>query len=200
MSNPLIDKNHPLILASASPRRSQLLEQIGLPFTVIPSYIEEEDDDSDPVGSTLLLAEHKAKTVFQKRKRQWILGADTVVVIEKEILGQPGNRDEARYMLRRLSGQTHDVITGFCILNPIGRVVHSEAVTTIVEFKELEAGEIEAYVTTGEPFGKAGAYAIQGIGGFMVKCIQGSYTNVVGLPICPLVTALKRIKAIASFP
>ena len=200
MSFPLIDENNPLILASASPRRRQLLEQIGLPFAAIPSHIEEEDDDSDPIGNTLLLSEHKARAVFQKRKRQWILGADTVVVIEKEILGQPRDEDEAQNMLGRLSGRSHEVITGFCILSPTGLTVHAEAVITTVAFKELSAGEIEASIATGEPFGKAGGYAIQGIGGFIVTGIHGSYTNVVGLPISSLVTALLGIKALASFP
>jgi len=200
MSFPLIDKNNPLILASASPRRKQLLEQVGLPFISIPSHIEENEDGKDPVQHTLLLSENKAKAVFQDSKGQWILGADTVVVIENEILGKPETQTEALSMLGYLSGKSHEVITGFCVLNPSGRIAHSEAVSTIVEFKDLRRDEIESYVATGEPFGKAGSYAIQGIGAFLIKGIQGSYTNVVGLPISDLISALEKIGALGSFP
>ena len=200
MSFPLIDKNHPLILASASPRRKQLLEQIGLPFISMPSHIEENEEGNDPELHTLVLSEKKVKTVFPASKDQWILGADTIVVIGKEILGKPRNQSEALSMLECLSGKSHEVITGFCILNPSGIIAHSEAVSTKVEFKDLQRDEIESYVATGEPFGKAGSYAIQGIGTFMVKGIRGSYTNVVGLPISALISALEKIDALGSFP
>lgn len=200
MSFALIDKRNPLILASASPRRKQLLEQVGLPFISIPSHIEENEDGNNPESHTLILAEKKAKTVFQQSKEQWILGADTIVVIEKEILGKPGDQAEALSMLQRLSGKNHEVITGFCVMNPSGFIAHSEAVSTIVEFKNLHRDEIESYVNTGEPFGKAGSYAIQGVGAFLVKGIQGSYTNVVGLPISALISALEKIGALSSFP
>ena len=103
-------------------------------------------------------------------------------------------------MLHRLSGKNHEVITGFCVLDPSGLVAHSEKVSTIVEFRDLQRKEIESYGATGEPFGKAGSYAIQGIGAFMVKGIQGSYTNVVGLPISALISALRKIGALFSFP
>jgi septum formation protein len=200
MSFSLIDKNNPLILASASPRRKQLLEQVGLPFISIPSHIEENEDGNNSERHTLVLSEKKAKAVFQELKEQWILGADTIVVIDKEILGKPGNQAEALSMLQRLSGKSHEVITGFCILNPSGLVAHSEAICTIVEFKDLHRDEIESYVATGEPFGKAGSYAIQGIGAFMIKGIQGSYTNVVGLPVSALISALEEIGALGLFP
>lgn len=195
-----IDNNNPLVLASTSPRRKQLLEQIGLPFIVKPGQIPEDGDDGDPMQHTLRLSENKAREVFQDSKGQWILGADTVVVVEKEILGKPENQAEVLSMLGCLSGRSHEVVTGFCILNPSGLVAHSEAVSTTVWFRELEAGEIESYAATGEPFGKAGSYAVQGIGAFMVKSIQGSYTNVVGLPVCALIMALKKIGALVSFP
>lgn len=200
MSFHRIDKHNPLILASASPRRKQLLDQIGLPFMVIPSRIDEDEDNGDPVQQTLLLAENKTRAVFRDTKGQWILGADTIVVNENEILGKPENRAGVLSTLRRLSGGRHEVITGFCVLAPSGLVAHSEAVSTTVEFRELEDDEIAAYADTGEPYGKAGSYAIQGIGGFMVKGIRGSYTNVVGLPVCALVTALKKCGALGSFP
>jgi septum formation protein len=200
MSFPLIDKNNPLILASASPRRKQLLEQVELPFISIPSHIEENEEGNKPERHTLVLSEKKAKAVFPESKNQWILGADTIVVIANEILGKPGNQAEALSMLQRLSGKSHEVITGFCVLKPSGLVAHSEAVSTLVEFKDLQRDEIESYIATGEPFGKAGSYAIQGIGTFMVKGIQGSYTNVVGLPVSALISALEKIGALESFP
>ena len=200
MNFSLIDKHNPLILASASPRRKQLLDQVGLPFISMPSHIEENEDGNNPERHTLILSEKKAKAVFQELKEQWILGADTIVVIENEILGKPGNQGEALSMLQRLSGKKHKVITGFCVLNPSGLIAHSEAVSTIVEFKDLEKDEMESYVATGEPFGKAGSYAIQGIGAFLVKGIQGSYTNVVGLPISALISSLEKIGALESFP
>jgi septum formation protein len=200
MTFSVINKSNPLILASASPRRKQLLEQIGMPFIPIPSCIEENEDGNDPMSHTLILSEKKAKAVFQKSKEQWILGADTIVVIDQEIIGKPGNQVEALSMLQRLSGKNHEVITGFCVLNPSGLLAHSEAVSTIVEFRDLQRNEIESYVNTGEPFGKAGSYAIQGIGAFLIKGIQGSYTNVVGLPISALISALQKIGALSSFP
>lgn len=195
-----IDKGNPLILASASPRRRHLLDQVGLPFRVAPSHIEEDEDNNNPLQHTLLLSERKAGAVIQDFEHRWILGADTVVIIGNEILGKPENPRQALSMLDRLSGKRHEVITGFCILDPSGRVAHSEAVSTIVEFKDLDKSEIESYIATGEPFGKAGSYAIQGIGAFMIKGIQGSYTNVVGLPVCALITALKKNGALGSFP
>jgi septum formation protein len=200
MNYPPVDQNNPLLLASSSPRRRQLLAQIGLPFIVKPSHIEEDESNNDPARHTLLLAEEKAKTVIPDSGMQWVLGADTVVVIDREVLGKPVNTTEAVSMLTRLSGRKHDVITGFCILDASGRVASSEAVSTQVVFKDLEPREIEAYVATGEPFGKAGSYAVQGIGAFMVKGIHGSYTNVVGLPVCAVIAALKRIGALGRFP
>jgi septum formation protein len=128
------------------------------------------------------------------------LGADTVVVLNKTILGKPRDHEEARSMLLCLNGKEHKVITGFCLLDPLGRLAHLDAVETLVRFKHLAKEEIEAYIATGEPLGKAGSYAIQGIGAFMVEGITGSYTNVVGLPICALVKALLAKGALKTFP
>jgi septum formation protein len=137
-----------------------------------------------------LLAEAKAQAVIEKCGGHWILGADTIVVLDKAVLGKPADENEAFSMLRRLSGKEHRVITGFCLIAPASQKAHSEAVVTRVTFKALTRNEILGYVATGEPFGKAGSYGIQGIGAFLVKGIAGSYTNVVGLPLCALVNAL----------
>ncbi len=196
----VINKQHPLILASASPRRKRLLTQMGLPFRSVASNVSEKGPSGDPTEISCLLAEKKAVQVYSKNKESWILGADTVVAIDHHMLGKPGNNDKARQMLGLLSGKEHKVITGFCILTPSGRVAHSEAVTTLVRFIKLTGQQIEAYISTGEPYGKAGSYAIQGIGSFMVESISGSYTNVVGLPLCVLIEVLLTVGALRSFP
>jgi len=147
-----------------------------------------------------LLAEKKAKRVYSMTGTSWVLGADTIVVIGSRVLGKPRDQAEATEMLRLLSGEAHRVVTGFCVLDPAGRPAHSEAVSTAVRFKRLADKEMASYVSTGEPFGKAGAYAIQGIGAFMVESISGSYTNVVGLPVCAVIKALIRVRALVHFP
>ena len=195
-----INKQYPLILASASPRRKRLLTQMGLPFRSVASNVSEKGPSGDPTEISRLLAEKKALQVYAKNKESWILGADTVVAIDHHMLGKPGNNDKARQMLGLLSGKEHKVITGFCILTPSGKVAHSEAVTTLVRFIKLTGQQIEAYISTGEPYGKAGSYAIQGIGSFMVESISGSYTNVVGLPLCVLIEVLLTVGALRSFP
>ena len=194
-----IETDYPLILASASPRRKRLLEQIGLPFRSHPSDIE-ENQSGDPVADTKNLAGEKAKAILPEINGHWTLGADTVVVIEGKILGKPADHDDAFLMLRGLSGREHQVITGFALLDPSGRQAHSETVTTLVKMKHLTDKEIRAYIATKEPFGKAGSYAIQGIGAFMVEAISGSYTNVVGLPLCALIKALFSTGALKNFP
>jgi septum formation protein len=195
-----INEQYPLILASASPRRKRLLTQIGLPFRSVASNVNEKGLSGDPTQSSRLLAEKKAFQVYSKNKESWILGADTVVAIDHHMLGKPENSDNVRQMLTLLSGKEHRVITGICILTPSGKVAHSEAVTTLVRFIKLTGHQIEAYISTGEPYGKAGSYAIQGIGSFMVESISGSYTNVVGLPLCALIKALLTVGTLRSFP
>ena len=194
-----IQTDYPLILASASPRRKRLLEQIGLPFRTYPSDIE-ENHSGNPVADTKNLAGKKAKAILYEINGHWTLGADTVVVIDGKILGKPADDDDALLMLRGLSGREHQVITGFAILNPSGRQAYSETVTTLVKMKHLTDKEIGAYIATKEPFGKAGSYAIQGIGAFMIEVISGSYTNVVGLPLCALIKALFSTGALTDFP
>jgi septum formation protein len=200
MSFPTISTEYPLILASSSPRRKRLLEQIGLPFRSLPSNIEEKGVANRTNGQAGLLAEKKAGAVHSISNNGWVLGADTMVVLGETMLGKPGDHDDARSMLLLLSGKEHKVITGFCLLDPTSKVAHSEEITTLVKMKRLSEEEIRAYVATGEPFGKAGGYAIQGIGAFMVEAISGSYTNVVGLPVCALINSLVTTGALKSFP
>jgi len=195
-----ISNNFPLILASKSPRRKALLDQVRLPYQVSPSRIKEEAPGLTAQEATLMLAFKKAMDVAKREGNKWILGADTMVLIDGQVLGKPEALYEARKMLERLNGKVHQVITGFCLISPAREVAHQEAVTTQVQFKELSANEIESYINTGEPLGKAGGYAIQGIGAFMVESISGSYTNVVGLPLCSLIKALIAVGAIDSFP
>ncbi len=200
MNHPFVHPDSPLILASASPRRKRLLQQAGLPFQVAPADIQEDYGGEDPEQTVCALAVQKAEAVKQGFPEQWILGADTVVLQGGVILGKPADRDQARSMLERLSSREHRVVTGFSIHAPSGGAVHREAVTTMVRFRALNQGEIERYIATGEPFGKAGAYAIQGMGDCMVESISGSYTNVVGLPLCTVIQALLAVGALARFP
>ena len=209
-----IDRQHPLILASASARRKELLFQLQIPFLSQESRVAEECPSDNPLQTACLLAERKAKAVGSSIEGSWILGADTIVVVPnggmdhmvdlpaytEVVLGKPTDEAEARRMLCQLSGRQHRVITGFCILDPKGRTAHVEAVTSKVDFKALTDSELEAYIATKEPYGKAGGYAIQGIGSFLVRNIFGSYTNIVGLPLYEVITALVSIGAIKSFP
>jgi septum formation protein len=195
-----ISDKSPLLLASSSPRRRRLLEQIRLPFRSFSSEVKEDIEEGRPERSACILAEKKARAVLGKSLGSWSLGADTVVAMDRLILGKPENGQEARSMLLRLSGREHDVVTGFCLLDPSGERAHAEAVVTRVTMKSLSQEEIQGYVASGEPFGKAGGYAIQGLGAFMVERISGSYTNVVGLPLCALVKALLAAGALRVFP
>lgn len=181
----------PLILASKSPRRKELLEQAGLEFTVVPSDVDEDEITvTEPDHYVRYLAEAKAREISNKHPDNWVLGSDTIVVIDSLILGKPASREEAFAMLKRLSGRPHYVFTGYCLSCQTKQRVISETVKTLVQFKELSDDEIDWYVRTPEPFDKAGAYAIQGLGTFLVKRIEGSYTNVVGLPVCEIIETL----------
>jgi septum formation protein len=185
-----------LILASASPRRKELLEMVGLDFEVIPSDAAETFLKREaPREHALRLSREKAFAVGRIHSDGWVLGADTIVLAGGEILGKPRNRNDARDMLGKLSGRAHKVITGFTLLKDGNPAVISEAVETIVIFKELSPGEIEWYSGTKEPYDKAGGYAVQGMGASFIKEIRGSYTNVVGLPLCEVVEALKKVGA-----
>jgi len=200
MSSTAISPESPLFLASASPRRKVLLRQIGLPFRAYSSAVEENLSGLDSCRNAVALAEKKARKVFAGSPGNWVLGADTMVVLEGAVLDKPEGGEEAFSMLSRLSGREHRVVTGFCLINPSGDTAHAEAVVTRVTMKKLTEEEIRGYVASGEPYGKAGSYAIQGLGAFMVESISGSYTNVVGLPLCALVKALLATGALKTFP
>jgi septum formation protein len=186
-----------LILASESPRRSELLKQVGLEFDIIPSRIEEDFIEGEPPEKHVLrLAEAKALNIGNQHPDRWVIAADTIVYIDHTILGKPKDHREAMEMLRRLNGREHQVLTGFSIHHLEKSVEDKEAVQTVVKVKTLTPVEMEWYTNTGEPFDKAGGYAVQGIGSFMIEWIHGSYTNVVGLPLYELMEMLKRLKAI----
>jgi septum formation protein len=180
-----------LILASTSPRRRYLLKQAGLSFAVIPGDFDESSiPPTEPSHFVRKLAEAKARNVAARYPQSWVIGADTVVLIDNTILGKPASKMKARTMLKHLSGKTHRVLTGYAICCIAKERFFSETVQTDVCFKELTDKEIEWYIHTEEPFDKAGAYAIQGLGTFIVKSINGSYTNVVGLPVCEVISFL----------
>ncbi|HVN83972.1 MAG TPA: Maf family protein [Candidatus Binatia bacterium] len=173
-----------LILASASPRRRELLSQLEIAFDVVPSEVPETPlvgEDADAFAARV--AREKAQHVAAQRPGEWVLAADTVVVIDHAILGKPVDRSDARGMLRRLSGRAHRVLTAVVLLGPDGGMVTDVAVATTVRFRVVRDDEIEAYLDTGEPFDKAGAYGVQGGGARFVESVEGSYSNVVGLPL-----------------
>jgi septum formation protein len=189
--------NSRLILASKSPRRYELLKQVGLDFEVVPSRVIEDFAQTESTQEHVIrLAEAKARDVARGYPDRWVIAADTIVYINGSILGKPKSREEAMEMLNRLSGQEHWVLTGFSVCHLGKGKSDKEAVQTAVRVKPLTSVEMEWYVQTGEPFDKAGGYAIQGIGSFMIESIQGSYTNVVGLPLCELIQMLNRQGAI----
>jgi septum formation protein len=189
-----------LILASASPRRQELLKAAGVPLEVIPSNADEKFSAGEtPERHVLRLAREKAGEVAKTYPDRWILGADTVVIIDSQVLGKPRDAKEAEKMLCLLSGREHRVTTGYCLLHLTGGERKEGHVTSRVRFKPLSPEEIQWYISTQEPFDKAGAYAIQGKGAFMIKKISGSYTNVVGLPLCEVIEALRELDAVELF-
>jgi septum formation protein len=194
------DKNETFILASGSPRRRELLRQLGFSFTVIPSRRQETNQSGmEPRGHAIYYAKKKAKEVAQRYPQQWVLAADTIVVVDGEIMGKPANVTEATAMLSRLSGRSHHVITAVCLVHAQCGVEESHAVQTKVFMRRLGTADIEGYIATGEPMDKAGAYGIQGIGGCLVQRIEGSYSNVVGLPLCETVELLRRHRVADPF-
>lgn len=182
----------PLILASASPRRVELLAQIGVtPTQVVPAHVDETPlADESPREAAKRLAQLKALEIQKSHPDACILAADTVVAVGHRILGKADDEAHARRYLELLSGRSHRVIGGLCVLAPDGRAV-LKAVTTSVTFKRLSIAEMDAYIASGEWHDKAGAYAIQGRAGAFVKSLNGSYSNVVGLPLFETSGALK---------
>jgi septum formation protein len=182
-----------LVLASASPRRQELLRSAGIPFVVQPTDIPEVPQDGEsPRACAERLAREKALAVFQQRKTDLVLGADTIVVVEEIILGKPQDATDAARMLRLLSGRTHQVITGVCLVGPVvsdqlpvpsESFADTRSETTRVMMDVLTDDDIRDYIATGEPMDKAGAYAIQGMASRWITRIEGDYSNVVGLPV-----------------
>ena len=184
-----------LYLASGSPRRHELMDQVGMLHTVVASTYEEENDASSMSVADMVEAQAlgKARCALGVPEDGIIIGADTIVVRDGEILGKPQTEEEAADMLRSLSGRQHSVLTGVAIKRgDKERVFH---VTTRVIFRKLRPAEIEGYIASGEPMDKAGAYGIQGIGALWVEGIEGSYTNVVGLPVEKLYEELMQFLA-----
>lgn len=184
-----------LILASASARRAQILRDAGLPFQIISSAIDEAPMEGEsPQDLVRRLAEQKAQLVAARAVGPAIvIGADTVVVLNGKILGKPRSAEEARAMLEQLSGRTHAVITGIALIRLPDEAARQELETTQVTFAPMTEEDISSYVATGEPFDKAGGYAIQGRGGRHITRIEGGYFNVVGLPLGKLYGLLKEL-------
>ena len=187
--------SRPLVLASASPRRRGFLHQLGYPFEVVTPATEEKARPGESATEYVLrnAAEKSADVAGRVAAGAVVIAADTVVVLRGRIMEKPQSAADAADMLQALSGQVHQVITGVCVRGP-GRngrpAVHAFAVSTDVEFTRLSEAEIAAYIASGEPMDKAGAYAIQGRAAYMIRQIRGSYTNVVGLPLTELVEIL----------
>lgn len=183
-----------LLLASASPRRREILQSLGFEFEILPSDVDESEVPwSDPVDSARLLAEIKAVEAQRARPRKTIIGADTIVLCDGKVLGKPADAGEAARMLDTLSGRMHEVVTGITLIHPPNiRIIEAES--TKVFFRRLLDGEISRYVDTGEPFDKAGAYAIQGYASAFIERIDGCYFNVVGLPVARLFSMFRRLE------
>ena len=172
-----------LLLASASPRRREILENLGFEFEVLPSNVDESEVPwDDPVESAKLLAEIKGIDAQKTRPRKTIIAADTIVLCEGQVMGKPESSEDAAEMLGKLSGRMHEVVTGIALIKlPNSRIIEAER--TKVFFRKLSPEEISRYITTREPFDKAGAYAIQGLGAVFVERLEGSYSGVMGLPL-----------------
>jgi septum formation protein len=211
-----------LILASASPRRKELLERVGFTVKIVPAEIEEVAlADEEPTEFVKRMARNKVLAVVNRLKgtmapqpveatpstqsvgrgkgreapARWLVGADTIVVLGEEVLGKPSGSDQAFDMLQKLSGREHTVVTGFCVWDLLKNKEGIQAVVSTVKFKRMSRREIEKYLSVGESADKAGAYAIQGVGSYLIDSIVGSYSNVVGLPLCQLMEMLEEMGA-----
>jgi septum formation protein len=179
-----------LVLASSSPRRRELLANAGILFDLQPAHIDEtQRPGEDPKGYAARLAREKAQAIAAARPKDVVLGADTIVLIDGQVLGKPAGAADAARMLRLLSGKSHEVSTAVCLIANGSTFEHLE--TTRVRFEKISREEIEGYVNTGEPMDKAGAYAIQGGASRWIPSIEGDYFNVVGLPVAAVWRLLK---------
>lgn len=190
-----------LILASSSPRRQELLQYLGLPFTIqVPAIEEKRRENETPFDYVQRNSREKAQIVYQTltHYQPWaVIGSDTIGVLDDEVLEKPLDASDAKRMLERMSGRSHKVLTGLAVVFGHGPTasIEQRVVETEVFFKQLTAQEIAYYVASGEPLDKAGSYGIQGIGGFLVERISGSYSNVVGLPLAELTEILRGLPA-----
>ena len=192
----------PLVLASRSPRRHEILLRAGIPHSVVPSHIDEGKGASggDPAAEVAAWARRKAEAVAPVCAGRPVLGADTLVSLDGRMLGKPESREEAREMLSSLSGRTHTVFGGVCVIWPERGVDLELVEETDVLFRDLEPAEIEAYIDTGEPMDKAGAYGIQDYGSLLVRRVEGCYFNVMGLPLSRTIEAIRSEDAGHSSP
>lgn len=180
-----------LVLASGSPSKINVLQLLGLRFKVDPANIDEDSVSAEsPERLVCKLALQKALTVRERHGDSLVLGADTLIVDEVGVIGKPRGAVDAQLILKRLSGSTHKVITGLTLLDQVTDTTVQKLAVTSVTFRNLSSETIGRYISTGEPFGKAGGYALQGIGALLVKSVQGEYSNVLGLPIATFVEAL----------
>jgi septum formation protein len=190
----MIKTKSKLILASQSPRRAQLLSQLGINFDVIPSKIEENFIQGEsPLEFSERIARLKAQDVlanYGEDSNVWVLSADTIVVCQGQILVKPKDPADAIRMLSLLSGKTHKVITSYCITGSTSKREKLESIESFVKFRKMDGKEIKWYVSTGEPMDKAGAYGAQGYGTIFIESIEGSYSNVVGLPLSQVTKTL----------
>lgn len=192
-------KTSPLVLASASPRRAELMRLLHVPFRIVPSSAPEVSPSHlAPHEICLANAAAKARVVARRFPQAWVIGADTEVALGTRVFGKPRNRREAAAFLRALSGQTHQVITGVCLLHYGRRFRRSFAETTHVTFHELTDTDIARYLREVDPLDKAGAYAVQQNGEWIIEAIEGSLTNVVGLPVGALRQVLAQSPAIST--
>jgi len=180
-----------IVLASTSPRRAALLEQLGLEFTVVDPGDDEAEPSGDPRETVEENAKSKARKVAECLKEGLVLGADTLVLVDDVALGKARDPDDARRMLGLLRGRDHVVITGFAVLDAAVGRMESGVEETVVIMRDFSDDEQEAYIATGEPMGKAGGYAIQGVGALLVEGIRGDYSNVMGLPVARLGSVLR---------
>ncbi|MCP3944481.1 MAG: septum formation inhibitor Maf [Desulfobacteraceae bacterium] len=187
--NKIIQK--PMILASKSPRRKELLGQTGLCFKTLAADIDEKSFPlENPKDYVRSLSQIKADHIAKIYPDHWVIGADTIVVVDDLILGKPRTQDDAIHMLNTLNNRQHCVFTGFTICCHAKKESITKSIETKVFFKQLSQSQIQWYAATDEPYDKAGGYGIQGIGAFLVRKINGSYSNVVGLPVCEVMETL----------
>jgi len=193
--------NSAFVLASSSPRRRDMLERMGLVFDIFPAVVDETPlPGGEPAEEAVRIAREKAAwSAGRVEPGRWVLAADTIVVVDGEVLLKPRDAEDAARMLRKISGRRHRVITGWCLIKAPDEVAYSRYSESEVNIRPLDEATIRGYVNTGEPMDKAGSYAVQGIGAFMVREINGSYTNVVGLPLCEVIEALEEVGAARLF-